>query len=177
MARRQLSGPSDFDVVDRQILRLLGEDGRRPNADIARLIGVSEPTVRKRLDRMIGSGALKILPVLNPALTGYPVDAIIGIRVRSGSLREVGAQLALMDHVAYVGYVTGSYDVIIEVLLRDEEHLFDFLAEGLQHIDGIVSTETYRVLSTEKFIYNWEIPATSPDEASTRVGGVAGRKA
>ena len=171
MARKQSFGPSDFDDVDRQILRLLGEDGRRPNADIARLIGVSEPTVRKRLDRMTRNGALKILPVLNASITGYPVDAIIGIRVRSGTLREVGAQLATMDHVAYVGYVTGSYDILIEVLLRDEEHLFDFLADGLEHIDGIVSTETFRVLSTEKFTYNWEIPAADHGQATSRAGG------
>ena len=168
MARKQFLGPSDFDDVDRQILRLLGEDGRRPNADIARLIGVSEPTVRKRLDRMIDNGALKILPVLNAAATGYPVDAIIGIRVRTGSLRDVGPQLAAMDHVAYVGYVTGAYDILIEVLLRDDQHLFDFLAEGLEHIDGIVSAETFRVLGTEKFTYNWEIPAVDPDETDSR---------
>jgi DNA-binding Lrp family transcriptional regulator len=43
VARKQTLGPADFDDVDRQILRLLGEDGRRPNADIARLIGVSNP--------------------------------------------------------------------------------------------------------------------------------------
>lgn len=176
MARRKLSSPSDFDQVDREILRLLGEDGRRPNADIARLIGVSEPTVRKRLDRMVESGVLKILPVLNPSVTGYPVDAIIGVRVRSGFLREVGAQLAAMSHVAYVGYVTGAYDIFIEVLLRDEEHLFDFLAEDLGHIDGIVSTDTYRVLSTEKFIYNWDIPQDSPDETGTLAGSTAGRR-
>lgn len=171
MARKQFFGPSDFDDVDRQILRLLGEDGRRPNADIARLIGVSEPTVRKRLDRMIDSGALKILPVLSAPATGYPVDAIIGIRVRSGTLREVGPQLAAMDHVAYVGYVTGAYDILIEVLLRDDQHLFDFLADGLEHIDGIVSAETFRVLSTEKFIYNWEIPAIEAGQATSRAGG------
>jgi Lrp/AsnC family transcriptional regulator for asnA, asnC and gidA len=170
VARKQFLGPSDFDDVDRQILRLLGEDGRRPNADIARLIGVSEPTVRKRLDRMIDSGALKILPVLSAAATGYPVDAIIGIRVRSGTLREVGRQLAAMDHVAYVGYVTGACDLLIEVLLRDDQHLFDFLAEGLEHIDGIVSAETFRVLGTEKFIYNWESPAVDPGQASSRAG-------
>jgi Lrp/AsnC family transcriptional regulator for asnA, asnC and gidA len=171
LARKNGFGPADFDDVDRQILRLLGEDGRRPNADIARLIGVSEPTVRKRLDRMIESGALKILPVLNAAATGYPVDAIIGIRVRPGSLRDVGPQLAAMGQIAYVGYVTGAYDILIEVLLRDDQHLFDFLAEGLEHIDGIVSTETFRVLSTEKFVYNWDIPAMDPVEATPRAGG------
>jgi Lrp/AsnC family transcriptional regulator for asnA, asnC and gidA len=76
-----------------------------------------------------------------------------------------------MDHVAYVGYVTGAYDILIEVLLRDDQHLFDFLAEGLEHIDGIVSAETFRVLGTEKFIYNWEIPAVDQDQATSRAGG------
>ena len=88
------SGPVELDELDRKILALLRDEGRRPNAEIARTVGASEPTVRKRLDRMLQGGVLKVLAVLNAAATGYPVDAIIGIRVRTGFMRDVGRQLA-----------------------------------------------------------------------------------
>lgn len=151
-----------LDDTDRRILALLRDEGRRPNAEIARTIGVSEPTVRKRLDRMLQNGVLKVLAVLNAAATGYSVDAIIGIRVQTGRMRSVGRQLAEIDQVAYVGYVTGSYDIIIEVLLRTRDELLQFLSSGFDHIDGIVASETFTVLNTEKFSYMW-LPTDAHD--------------
>jgi Lrp/AsnC family transcriptional regulator, regulator for asnA, asnC and gidA len=147
--------PIDLNATDRKILALLRDEGRRPNAEIARTVGVSEATVRRRLDRMLQSGVLRVIPVLNAAATGYPVDAIIGIRVKTGFMRAVGRQLAAIEQVVYVGYVTGSHDIIIEVLLRSNEALFEFLSLGLEHVDGIVASETFTVLNTEKFSYMW----------------------
>ncbi len=161
-------GPADLDSVDRHILRLLRDDGRRPNADIARTIGVSEPTVRKRIDRMMQNDVLKVLAILDAEATGFPVDAIMGIRVKPGKIREVGTQLAAMDYVAYVGYVTGRYDIIIETMLRDKTHQLEFINDCLAPLDGIVSSETFNVLSTEKFNYMWEIPYDSEEPDVTR---------
>jgi Lrp/AsnC family transcriptional regulator for asnA, asnC and gidA len=147
--------PVELDDIDRKILALLGDEGRRPNTEIARAIGVSEPTVRKRLDRMLQQGVLRILAVLNATATGFPVDTVIGINVKTGQLRDVGKQLATINQVTYVGYVSGRFDILIEVLLRDTAELFDFLSSVLQNIDGIASSETFNVLHTEKFSYMW----------------------
>ena len=61
-----------------------------------------------------------------------------------------------MENVAYVAYVAGSFDIMIEAFLPDTEGLFRFLNEDLEAIDGISYTETWNVLRTEKFFYNWE---------------------
>jgi hypothetical protein len=61
-----------------------------------------------------------------------------------------------MENVAYVAYVAGSFDIIIQAYLPHTEGLFKFLNEDLDRIDGIASTETWNVLRTEKFFYNWE---------------------
>ena len=160
------TGPLELDRTDRQILALLRDEGRRPNTEIARTIGVSEPTVRKRVDRMLQDGVLKVLAVLNEAATSYSVDAIIGIRVRTGQMRPVGRQLADIDQVAYVGYVTGSYDIIIEVLLRTSDELLLLLSSGFEHIDSIVASETVTVLNTEEFSYMW-LPTDVHDAAAS----------
>lgn len=152
---------AELDDIDRKILALLREEGRRPNTEIARAIGVSEPTVRKRLDRMLQQGVLKILAVLNAAATGFPVDVIIGIKVKTGRLREVGKQLAAINQVTYVGYVSGRFDIIIEVLLRNTTELFEFVSSTLQGVEGIASSETFNVLHTEKFSYMW-LPTEGP---------------
>jgi DNA-binding Lrp family transcriptional regulator len=61
-----------------------------------------------------------------------------------------------MENVAYVAYLAGSFDILIEAFLPDTEGLFKFLNEDLEAIDGISATETWHVMRTEKFFYNWE---------------------
>lgn len=176
-------GTLTLDDLDRRIMKLLRHDGRLTYAQIARTVRVSEPTVRKRIDRLSRAGAIVIIGLVNPAPIGFPVDAMIGIRAVRGRVKEVGCRLAAMENVAYVAYVAGSFDIIIEAFLPDTEGLFKFLSEDLEAIDGISSTETWHVLRTEKFFYNWEgenvglapldaveepaaghVPAASPEE-------------
>lgn len=150
--------PGDLDALDRQIIRLLRDDGRRPNAEIARAIGVSEPTVRKRLDRLRVGGVLKIIGILDPPATGFPVYAMIGVRALPGMAREIGRRLAAMDCVANVTYITGRWDIWMEAMLESNMRLHDFLGEDLVAIHGILTTETFLVLAIEKFNYTWDLP-------------------
>lgn len=149
-------GAVSLDDLDRHIMKLLRHDGRLTYAQIARTVDVSEPTVRKRIDRLVHAGALIIAARVNPAPIGFPIDAFVGVRVVRGRGKEVGRRLAEMEHVAYVAYVTGSFDIMIQAYLPDIEGLFRFLHEDLEQIDGISATETWHVLRTEKFFYNWE---------------------
>jgi Lrp/AsnC family transcriptional regulator for asnA, asnC and gidA len=149
----------DLDATDIAILRRLQDQGRTPTAQIARRLGLSEPTVRKRIDRMFQDEIIKVVAVLNPRKTGYASDVLVGIRVEPGKIREVGQALSRLDHVVYLGYTTGRYDILVEMLFRDDERLFHFLEEELPSLHGIVSTETSHVLHAEKINYDWKLPA------------------
>src|SRR5579885_2255980 len=67
---------SDLDEIDLRIVQLLQENGRRSNSDIARQIGVSEPTVRKRIERLVQDRIIKVVAVFNPRRTGYTSSAL-----------------------------------------------------------------------------------------------------
>ena len=149
-------GTVELDDVDRRIMRLLRRDGRMTYAHIARTAGISEPTVRKRVDRLLHAGAIYIVARVNPAPIGFPIDAVIGVRVARGRVMQVGRELAQMENIAYVSYLAGSFDIMIEAFLPDTEGLFKFLNEDLEKIDGITYTETWHVLRTDKFNYMWE---------------------
>ena len=178
------AAPVSLDDLDRRIMKMLRHDGRLAYAEIARAVGVSKPTVRKRVDRLVETGAIVIMARVNPAPIGFPVDALICVRVVRGRIKEVGAKLAAMENVAYLAYLAGSYDVLIEAFLPDTEGLFRFLNEALAEIDGISHTETWHVLRTEKFFYNWEgedvgrepsstpVSASQKDEALVRQGSM-----
>lgn len=163
----------DLDATDLAIVRLLQEQGRRSNADIARALGVSEPTIRKRIDRLVADEIIKVVAVLNPRKTGYQTDVIVGIRVEPGSLLAVGEALARREEVVYLGYMTGRHDIVVEMLFRDDEALFDFLEGQLPTLGAIVSTETHHVLRTGKINYDWKLPTDVTVRASRHPGGRA----
>jgi len=149
---------ADLDAIDVGVIQALQENGRIPNAQIARRLGVSEPTVRKRIDRLVSEGMIKVVAVLDPRKAGYATNVLIGVRVQPGRMREVGRKLAELPDVVWLGYVSGRYDILVEFRLPDDEVLLDFLQGAMTELDGILSTETYHVLRTEKIDYDWKLP-------------------
>ncbi|MEE4276182.1 MAG: Lrp/AsnC family transcriptional regulator [Thermoleophilia bacterium] len=153
-------GAVEIDDLDRRIVRLLRPNARRSYASMARALDVSEATVRGRVDRLIARGVILPMARVNPTAIGLPVDAMVGIRVARGYGKGVGARLAEMENVSYVGYTTGSFDLLIEVHLADNEGLYKFLNEDLEEIEGIAYTETWHILRTEKVNFEWEGEST-----------------
>jgi Lrp/AsnC family transcriptional regulator for asnA, asnC and gidA len=170
---RQGQGPFGaitLDVLDRRIIKLLRDNARRSYADIARAVGVSEPTIRNRVDRLLRTGAILPHTRVNPVVLGFAVDAMVGIRVDRGRAGEVGAQLARMEHVSYVAYTTGGFDLLVEAHLPDNEGLYRFLNEDLPVVEGVNYTETWHILRTEKLNDEWEgenIERPLPPQADT----------
>jgi Lrp/AsnC family transcriptional regulator, regulator for asnA, asnC and gidA len=147
-----------IDATDREILRILQVDGRTSNTEVARRLGVTETTVRKRLAALIESDLVEIVAVPTPRLAGLTVSAIIGISVQLRALREVADALTRRPEVRYCGISAGRYDLIIEAFFSDQEHVVQFAIEVLGVMDGITAVETSLILKIEKFSYEWEIP-------------------
>ena len=168
-------GTIELDELDRRIMKLLRHDGRLSYAHIARSVGISEPTVRKRIDRLVHAGADHQRGAHQSGAHRFPHRRDDRHQGGARSGEEVGRKLAEMENVAYVAYVAGSFDIIIEAFLPHTEGLFKFLNEDLDKIDGIASTETWNVLRTEKFFYNWEGEDVGLDPLPQRV--VASRTA
>jgi len=158
-ARRTLA---DIDEHDRSIIRLLQEDGRISNASIARTIGASEPTVRKRIERLVADQIMKVTAVINPANSGYSVDILMGIRTRPGLALEVGGQLGKFEQVLYLGYTTGRFDIIANMLFRSDDELFEFFSNTVSKISGIVTTESFTVMRAERVDFDWKF-STEPN--------------
>ena len=145
-----------LDDLDREVIRLLREDGRRPYTDIAKRVNVTKVTVAKRVERLLGTGAMLIVAHVHWPVVGFPVDVNIGIKASRGRVEEVGSRLAALTNVDYAGYTTGDFDILAEAFLRDTDSLFAFLNVDIAAIPGIESAETWHVLHTEKFNYMWE---------------------
>ena len=150
-----------YDDLDRQIIALLQLDGRRPNTDIASVLGVTETTVRKRIGRLVSQNLIKVVAVPSPEVVGMTMSAIIGITADMNAHESVAEALEALPQTRYVGYSTGPYDLIIEVFFRSHEELLQLLSRKLARIPGIVKTDTSVILKVTKFAYEWEIPETA----------------
>jgi Lrp/AsnC family transcriptional regulator, regulator for asnA, asnC and gidA len=151
-----------MDDLDRQIVELVQADPRRTNVDMARHLGVSEGTVRKRLDRLLDGDAIRLGGLIAPELLGYDVHVLIFLRVELARVREVGQALTEMPQVMSVYVVTGEYDVVAEAAFSSDEELMQFLTGRLAQIDGIVESKTGHVPAILKRALDWAPPRPPP---------------
>jgi Lrp/AsnC family transcriptional regulator, regulator for asnA, asnC and gidA len=151
------SGRSADEVspLDLEIIERLQEDGRRPYTRIASELGVSEAAVRARTNRLMDRGVLQIVGVADPLKLGYDQMALIGVRCHGDQLLEAANAIADLPDVIYVVVTAGAFDLLIEVVCRDNESLLQFLADRLRKIPGVMSTETFVYLRIVKQSYHW----------------------
>ena len=142
-----------MDELDRRIIKLLQVDGRASNAKIAREVGVSEGTVRRRLRNLIKGDVIKVIAVPNLEQMGYGTAALIGIQTDPGKVDDVADAIAALEEANYVSISTGSYDIFTWVGLESPERLGLFLRNQVGTIPGITRTETFVNLSIKKRTY------------------------
>ncbi len=153
------SGPVfPYDRLDRQIIALLQHDGRMSNSAIARELGLAEATVRRRIGRLLDSGTLRVVAVPSPYTVGLTLSAIIGVSCELARLDEVAQTISGFIETRYLGYSTGSFDLMIEAFFYSHQHLLDFLTKKIAAIDGVTGTETAIILKVAKFSFEWELP-------------------
>jgi Lrp/AsnC family transcriptional regulator, regulator for asnA, asnC and gidA len=144
---------NDLDEIDHEIIAALQQDGRLALAQIAEQLNVSPGMIRVRYHRLMKMGALRIVAITNPLRMGYNTMALIGIKTEGEKLLEVADKIAALDEVIYLIIVSGAYDIIAEVVCRDQSHLLQFFTERLYKIDGVRESESFMHLKIVKEVY------------------------
>lgn len=142
-----------MDNTDIEIIHHLQIDGRMPFTDIAKALGISEGTVRNRVARLIEEQALQIVGMVDPKRMGYEAPAVVGISVQPPLLQSVAETVSAFPEVSYLIMVSGEFDLFVEVLCKDRDHLASFLNEKLLRVPGIARTQTFMTLKTYKMAY------------------------
>jgi Lrp/AsnC family transcriptional regulator for asnA, asnC and gidA len=160
-----------YDSTDWRIVALLQRNGRLPNTQIAHELNLAEATVRRRIDRLIASGLLKIVAVPSPELAGLAVSAIIGISCELKNLTQTADRIVRFPEVRYVGLSTGPFDLVVEAFFSSHHHLLDFLTTKLAATPGITKTDTAVILKVAKFSFEWELPLEGAAEVGPELNG------
>lgn len=141
--------PNDTDEVvmvddlDLNLIRELQKNGRESYVDLASRLGVVEGTVRKRIKHLLDRDIIKIAAVPNVRELGYSFTCIMGLQVRMEDLRKVAKNLAQNQHVCYLAFVTGRYDLMAIVVTQSPEELSQFIEKEISAIPSILRTETF----------------------------------
>jgi Lrp/AsnC family transcriptional regulator for asnA, asnC and gidA len=97
---------------------------------------------------------MQIVAVTDPLRVGLHRQAMLGVTV-DGDVRDIAAKLAASNEIDYVVVCSGTYDILVELTARDDEHLLDVINSQIRSIPGVRSTETFVYLRLEKQTYTW----------------------
>ncbi len=143
-----------LDEKDIAILDILQENSKLTVKEISRRIGSPVTTTHSRIKRLEKEGYIKhYRAILNPSKLGYKAAAYILVSfARNSGLdqRDVAGEIAKLPQVQEVHIITGDWDILVKVRVRDVEDLGRFIIDRIRKIRGVEKTYTSVVLDTIK---------------------------
>jgi Lrp/AsnC family transcriptional regulator for asnA, asnC and gidA len=144
-----------IDMVDCRMIELLQKDGRISNTEIAKTIGISEATVRTRLQRLIREQYIQIVAVSNPLKLGFAVVGTIRIHTDIKKMDRIIRELKTIKALWHIVQTTGGTGIDTEFVLKSLDELNQLIFGQINRIDGVLRTETSLFLNYVKRQYDW----------------------
>ncbi len=151
---REVPAPVILDETSKDLIELLQRDGRASYASLAKEVGLSEAAVRQRVQRLLEAGVMQIVAVTDPTRVGFTRQAMLGVNA-TGNLAEIANHFGELPEVDYVVICAGSFDLLIEVVCEDDDHLLELLNEHIRTTEGVTDAEVFVYLRLEKQTYSW----------------------
>jgi Lrp/AsnC family transcriptional regulator for asnA, asnC and gidA len=134
--------PHPLDELDFRILSCLQNDGRMSLTVMAEQLQVSIGTVRTRLNKLLEDGTINIIGRVDPEKVGFRCYAHIAVYVRPATMKEKVAQrIAKLPEVSFLAMTSGDYDLEVDVMCRDNNHLVAFV-DQISKFEGVNQTKT-----------------------------------
>ena len=122
------------DTLNEQILKCLQENARQSNAEIGRKVGISSPAVSERIKKMQDLGIIRgFTTMVSPYDMGYQLKALITLRAFMGKLKPFLVKVTTMDEVVNCYRITGNENIVMEVALRNQKHLEEFIDQIISY--------------------------------------------
>ena len=148
-----------LDKIDREIVSILQEDGRRTYSAISQKLGISNGAVRYRVSRLMDEGVIRIVAVADPVKLGYTGYAMLLVTLNSEANPEVvGEYFSALPEVSYVNFIAGRYDLLVEVICESSGALHDFLITHCYSRSDVASVEATISLRMFKNLLIWGMP-------------------
>ena len=144
----------EMDAVDIAILQELQIDGRLSNVDLARRINLSPPATHARLRRLEEQGYIdRFVAVLDQEKVGFDMMCFISVSLQLHQVEELEGFRAIINDIPEVlecFHVTGEFDYLLKVIIRNRQELQYFVVNKLTPIPGVARIYTSLVLTEVK---------------------------
>lgn len=145
----------ELDAIDRKILKILQDDGRLSNAELAERVSLSASPCWKRLRRLESSGVIRgYQAVLDRRALGLGVVAFVSISLDNHTekaCRAFEAGVLAMPEVIACHNTTGQHDYLLQILAQDFDTYSEFVLNRLRTLPSvkeILSTLSMRELKS-----------------------------
>ncbi len=140
-----------LDAIDIAILNQLQRDGRRSFTVIAGELGMSIGAIRNRVARLMEQGTLRIIGKVDPYHVGWNAPATLEIATAPGQQGAVIAALIPHDEVTYIASISGEYNLMVDIMCRDNDDFVRWYSDVLQTIEGIERIKVTMILKIHKY--------------------------
>ncbi len=146
-----------LDETNKAIIKEL-KNGRKAFSSIADKIGITENTVRSRVNKLLEDGVLQITGLVDPQAVPEMQVIVMGIKLSTLDLEGKAKEMLGLKGVISVVVVTGRYDLIVQLVTstQDDQSLLNFFKNELSKVKGISDVETFVVYQS----HNYMIPYT-----------------
>lgn len=135
-----------LDTIDRRILELLRNDGRMPNAALAKEVGISPPPCLRRLRALEEAGFIKgYQAVIDDQQLGYNCTVFTGVRLKGNTaeaLSSFGARFATWPEVREAHMLAGDVDYLLKIVTTSWESYQEFLAHTLMQAPEVAQVSS-----------------------------------
>ncbi len=144
-----------LDESDLMLIRELEINARQTAVDLAGKLGMSRPTVKTRVRKLLENRIITIVPIMDPLALGYKTRVNLGFNTLPSEVDRVADALASYREIHHVAIFTGQYDVMAWAVLENPEDLPGFVMKDLTAIPGITQVETMVNLKIVKIAYSY----------------------
>lgn len=129
-------------------------NGRKAFSSIADKIGITENTVRSRVNKLIEDGVLQISGLVDPQFIPEMQVVVMGVKLSTLDLEEKAKEMLRLKGVINVMVVTGRYDLIVQLATstQDDQSLLNFFKNELSKVKGVSDVETFVVYQSHNYM-------------------------
>lgn len=147
-----------IDTWDLRIIRCLQDNPRAPYSTIARLVGVSETTVKRRVDELIANRVIQPAMIPNLYRLGYRTRARLGLKVDLDKMLLIAEELRQFPETTGVEITHGRFHMTCFVVVQSPDALTRFIVERIAPIAGVRDVEVMVVPRVLKVFADWRVP-------------------
>ncbi|NJF24504.1 HTH-type transcriptional regulator LrpA [Thermococcus sp. Bubb.Bath] len=127
-----------LDERDKVIIDMLTKDARTPFTEIAKVLGISETAVRKRVKALEEAGVIKqYTVVIDPSRLGYNLVSLTGVDTLPEKIFEVAEKLKEFEFVRNLYLTSGDHMIMTEIWAKNGEDLSDIISNKIGKIPGV----------------------------------------